>query len=367
MEVKQQSSRWASVIPALFSFFGILALILDAKTAVSSAAEGLQLCLQTVVPSLFPFLVAARLFLRSGAAQWCTRAVGPIMEPIFGLPPQGASALVLGMLSGYPVGAQTAASLYASGQLTKEETERLLGFCSNAGPAFIFGMVGGLFGSGKVAAVLFGVHIVSALLTGLVLRPKGPAVTTPRRKAALESSTGLDLPSAMTGAIKTMGLICGYIILFQVIAAFLEQALGTWLAPAVKIGMAGLLELSGGCSLLPQLEAAGLRYCMASGFLAFGGLCVWLQTKSVLAPYRLTGRCYLPGKILQGTIAVLLTWGIQVLFPSWLPRVLTAAAFPNHAGLLRATGIVTALFLSIVGIWCIRLRKKGGNEEAFDI
>ena len=67
------------------------------------------------------------------------------MEPIFGLPPQGASALVLGMLSGYPVGAQTAASLYASGQLTKEETERLLGFCSNAGPAFIFGMVGGLF------------------------------------------------------------------------------------------------------------------------------------------------------------------------------------------------------------------------------
>lgn len=117
----------------------------------------------------------------------------------------------------------------------------------------------------------------------------------------------------------------------------------------------------------PQLEAAGLRYCMASGFLAFGGLCVWLQTKSVLAPYGLTGRCYLPGKILQGTIAVLLTWGIQVLFPSWLPRVLTAAAFPNHAGLLRATGIVTALFLSIVGIWCIRLRKKGGNEEAFDI
>lgn len=180
--MKQQSSRWASVIPALFSFFGILALILDAKTAVSSAAEGLQLCLQTVVPSLFPFLVAARLFLRSGAAQWCTRAVGPIMEPIFGLPPQGASALVLGMLSGYPVGAQTAASLYASGQLTKEETERLLGFCSNAGPAFIFGMVGGLFGSGKVAAVLVRRSHRLRPAHRSVLRPKGPAVTTPAPK-----------------------------------------------------------------------------------------------------------------------------------------------------------------------------------------
>lgn len=96
-------------------------------------------------------------------------------------------------------------------------------------------------------------------------------------------------------------------------------------------------------AVCPQLEAAGLRYCMASGFLAFGGLCVWLQTKSVIAPYGLTGRYYLSGKVLQGTIAVLLTWGIQVVYPSWLPRTLPTAAFPNHAGLLRATAIVTAL------------------------
>lgn len=102
----------------------------------------------------------------------------------------------------------------------------------------------------------------------------------------------------------------------------------------------------------------GLRYCMASGFLAFGGLCVWLQTKSVIAPYGLTGRHYLAGKVIQGTIAVLLTWGIQVLFPSWLPRSLPAAAFPNHTGLLRATAIVTALFLCAMGIWCLQLRKR---------
>ena len=67
MEVKQQSSPWAAAIPALLSFFAILALILDAGTAVSAAGRGLQLCLETVVPSLFPFLVAARLFTGSGA------------------------------------------------------------------------------------------------------------------------------------------------------------------------------------------------------------------------------------------------------------------------------------------------------------
>ena len=367
MEVKQQSSPWAAAVPALLSFFAILALILDAETAVSAASAGLQLCLQTVVPSLFPFLVAARLFTSSGAVEWCARVVGPVMGPAFGLPPQGAAALVLGLLGGYPVGAQTAATLYGERLLTKAEAERLLAFCSNAGPAFIFGMVGGLFGSGKIAAVLFGIHIVSALLTGLIFRPRGNQVLASSGNTIRKPASKLDFSAVMTGAVKTMGLICGCIVLFQVIVAFLERALGTWMPPAVEIGLSGLLELAGGCSRLPQLEAAGLRYCMASGFLAFGGLCVWLQTKSVIAPYGLTGRYYLSGKVLQGTIAVLLTWGIQVVYPSWLPRTLPTAAFPNHAGLLRATAIVTALFLCGLGIWCLRLRKKAGKEEALDV
>lgn len=365
--MKQQSSPWAAAAPALLSFMAILALILDAGTAVSAAAEGIQLCLQTVVPSLFPFLVASRLFLASGAAQWCTRVVGPVMGPAFGLPAQGASALALGMLSGYPVGAQTAASLYGAGQLSKEEAERLLAFCSNAGPAFIFGMVGGLLGSGKIAAVLYAIHICSALLTGLVLRPRGAPVRSGRRELQGRTET-VDLPAAVAGAVRTTGLICGYIVLFRVIGAFLARAFATWMPPAVEIGVAGLLELAGGCSRLPELDAAGLRYCMASGFLAFGGLCVWLQTQSVIRPYGLTGRYYLFGKILQGTIAVLLTWGAQVLLPNWLPRILPTASFaPNHAGLLRATGVVTALFLLCVGIWCLQLRKKAGKQAAADV
>lgn len=215
------------------------------------------------------------------------------MGPAFGLPSNGAAAVVLGLLGGYPVGAQTAASLYGSGQLTRKEAEQLLAFCSNAGPAFIFGMVGGLFGSGKIAAVLFAIHIISAVLTGLAFRTRGRQVPAATGRAVQPPSKQLDFSAMMAGAVKTMGLICGCIILFHVITAFLTRALGTWMPPAVEIGLSGLLELTSGCSRLPQLEAAGLRYCMASGFLAFGGLCVWLQTKSVIAPYGLTGRHYL--------------------------------------------------------------------------
>ena len=36
---------------------GMLALILDGRTAIEGARQGIGLCLRTVIPSLFPFFV----------------------------------------------------------------------------------------------------------------------------------------------------------------------------------------------------------------------------------------------------------------------------------------------------------------------
>ena len=36
---------------------GMLLLILDSKTAVTGAWDGIELCLRTVIPSLFPFFI----------------------------------------------------------------------------------------------------------------------------------------------------------------------------------------------------------------------------------------------------------------------------------------------------------------------
>ena len=40
----------------ILSAAGMLALILDGRTALQGASEGLALCMQAVIPSLCPFL-----------------------------------------------------------------------------------------------------------------------------------------------------------------------------------------------------------------------------------------------------------------------------------------------------------------------
>ena len=68
--------------------------------------------------------------------------------------------------------------------------------------------------------------------------------------------------------------------------------------------LTGMLELSGGIAALANLPIA-LRWklALASFFLGFGGLCVWMQTQAVLAPAGLSGCGMLLAKLAQGLLA----------------------------------------------------------------
>ena len=44
-------------LSGMFLALGLLILILDGKTAYNGAVDGIELCLKTVIPALFPFFV----------------------------------------------------------------------------------------------------------------------------------------------------------------------------------------------------------------------------------------------------------------------------------------------------------------------
>ncbi|MBQ9647799.1 MAG: sporulation protein, partial [Oscillospiraceae bacterium] len=154
----------------LLALFAAALLFFPAE-ASDAARQGLRLCFQTVLPSLFPFFVLSALVVASGAGDAFGRALEPVMRPLFYLSGAGASALALGLVGGYPVGARTVAELYRAGNLSKAEAERLLSFCNNAGPGFILGICGdAVFGSVRAGLYLYLVHVAAAVLTGVLLR-----------------------------------------------------------------------------------------------------------------------------------------------------------------------------------------------------
>ena len=132
-----QAKRYAL---GLGAGIGFLLLILDGRTALAGAAAGIELCIKSVIPTLFPFFVLSDVLI---CALWGGKS--SLLRPLgrlFGMPEGAESLLLSAFLGGYPVGTKEVSKACASGQLKKEDALRLLSFCNQPGPAFLFGMVG---------------------------------------------------------------------------------------------------------------------------------------------------------------------------------------------------------------------------------
>ena len=300
----------------------MLVLILDSKTALSGAAEGIHLCLKTLIPSLFPYFVLSNILTGALYGQEL-----PFLRPIASVCkiPAGACTLfAVGLLGGYPAGARNVAEMHRMGGLPTDQASRMIVFCNNAGPAFIFGILQTLFSDPMVPWLLWIVHIISALVVGMSL---------PR--ASIDDclhplSRPIKLTDALERAVHAMTAVCGWVVLIRTILAFLDRCLLHLLPVYAQVALAGLLELSNGCLRLGQLENEPLRFVLAAGLLAFGGICITLQTASVADAIPLN--LYFPGKMLQCSVSILLSCLlIPLVFPefyfNWVPvAVLSVAA-----------------------------------------
>ena len=278
------------------------ALLLWPEQAVAAARDGLRLCGNVIVPSLFPFFVLSSLVVELGLSRYLGRLFQRFMVPLFRVNGACASALALGFVGGYPVGARTAIALYRSGQCTKTETERLLAFCNNSGPAFIFGVVGaGIFHSGPVGLLLYLTHVAASLAVGLLFRfykpHDGPA--SPRGSSSVQFQTGnagAAFTRSVTGALSGILNICAFVICFTVILrlltlcgaldlaaevlAFLFRPLGLDRIWARRL-LTGVVELSSGVTALSGGAISG-RLSMAAFMLGWAGLSVHCQVLAFL-------------------------------------------------------------------------------------
>ena len=146
-------------------------LVVFTSEMTAAAKSGVELCWNVIIPSLFPFFVVSQLTVRLGLAEKLGRLAEPLMRPLFGVSGRCASALILGFIGGYPVGAKTVIALYSEGGITKTEAERMLAFSNNSGPAFILGVVGaGIFVDMRIGLILYLAHFAASIIVGLCFR-----------------------------------------------------------------------------------------------------------------------------------------------------------------------------------------------------
>ena len=141
---------------------------------------------------------------------------------------------------------------------------------------------------------------------------------------------------------KISAIVCGWVILFRTLVAFLNAWLLWRLPQWLQVLTIGFLELSNGCCELMRIDSVELRFVICSGMLAVGGICVMLQTISVTSG--LSIRNYLIGK------------GVQTVF-----SLVVSFLIVSTKGILCAAVILSFLFLFI------KIKNKSGNLTVYPV
>ena len=304
----------------LICLLGFAALVFSSSQVIESCRYAIELCLQLILPSLFPFFVLSVLLNKLGLPGLLGRLLAPAASKIYGISGAGASALFIGLTGGYPLGAAYIADMERSGAVAAAEGERLLAFCNNSGPAFIIGAVGaGAFGSSGAGLLLYLCHILAAMLCGLFFRSRDYC----REIQAIQLDSvyiSQALPEAVKQSVNALLNVCGFVMCFTVLVGLLDAggffsllcgrlstAFGLELSFS-HAALTGFLELGSGAGAMRAMKVTPLNMALAAGILGWGSLSVHFQNRAVISGSSLKGSYHLVGRLLSACIAMALAY-----------------------------------------------------------
>lgn len=302
------------------------ALLMSTQSVISCCRDALRLCLELIMPSLFPFFVISGLLNRLGLPAMLGSLLSPLASRLFHVSGAGASAFFIGITGGYPMGASYISDMLERRQIDEREASHLLSFCNNSGPAFIMGAVGaGVFHSAGVGLLLYAIHIFSALLAGVLLRPQETVVSAPCASYAPESIKTA-LPEAVRQSVVSTLNVCGFVVCFTVLTGLLD-ALGLFStltgAIAARFGLelhfvraalTGVLELGSAVGAMQGLAATPANLALAAAILGWGGISVHFQTAAVLADADIKTAPHFRGRLMSAALGAALGYILGTVF-----------------------------------------------------
>ncbi len=308
----------------------IAAVLLLFPRAVSQGISlGLENAAVLLIPSLFPFMVLSSFMIRSGACEPVGKMLSPVTKFLFGLPAAAASAILMSLVGGFPVGAKCIRLLYENGRITHAQAKRMSDFCVCSGPAFLITAVGTLLlHNAAVGIILYLSQVLSAILLGMLSRlfakdTQQPAVPSAAVPTDLMQSFILSCTDGASAIIELTAMVA----VFSGIMALLPQA-------------AVLLEVTAACKNLTDRPLWCIAF--ASGY---GGLCVHFQIFSLLKDLHISKLRFELFRLANAALSAGITYGICTLFR---PAVTTFAIAGNAAAELTSTSIVGAVSLLVM-------------------
>ena len=312
----------------------IIVLTVFSPRASEGAKSGMKMCADIILPSLLCVLILSNTIIKSRLSALLEKPFGFVFERFFHLPRRVCPAVILGLTAGYPAGILMTLSLYKASEIDDKTALRLARFNFCGGAAFTVTAVGTVtLKSTKTGVALFLICIASSLtvafIDGLFNRR---SVYDNNVFSEEKLSVSEALPKAVEASVKSIAVMCAYIVLFS---AFLS------VAEPPKMLMP-LIEITNGLCFQPSLPS--LSYI--AFFLSFGGFCIHFQLLGFLREIRVKYLDFFIGRTLCAFLSFIYTRLYLFVYPQQ-SEVFSTISQPSGFGF--AQGGVSLGIIMIIG------------------
>ena len=274
----------------------LILYLFNSNTIVNAIIDYSILFLTKLFPVSLLFFIFSSLLIEYGLIQ--------LIQKYLKVNTSGLYVLLISAISGFPSGAKYTKELLLKGLISLDEANKIIMFSHFPNPLFILGSVYMVLNDKSLCFKMLLAIIFSNLIIYLFSHKSKNKIINDYKIPSNFSSV---LSKAVSNSFNTLLLIYGTSLFFYLVATIITKymVLGT----NGFILLNGFFDLTKGVFSTTLTNNITLRAFYILLFIAFGGLSIHMQVKSIIADTEIKYRYFLFGRIL-GTM---LAFGIFLL------------------------------------------------------
>lgn len=267
--------------------------IIKRPTISMAILSAINIWVTNIFPALFPILILSDLIISTDLIKFITNIIGPIFTKLFKVSKYSSYVFVMSLLSGCPSNAKYIKDLLDNKLISKEEAIKTLSMSLLYNPILILTITPYLHKYD--AYLIIGLNILINLIIGFINR---------NQKCEINNTVDLipknfNLINSISKTIDTLLLVLGSLVLFIALSSLI-----TYNHPIID----GIFEITNGIKEMQIIDDYNNQIMITGILLAFGGLSIHTQIKSILKDYDLDYSLFYKSRIIHLVLFILILY-----------------------------------------------------------
>ncbi len=293
-----------------------LILIMNPNILIESVSTGMNLFINKLFVSLFPFFVLSEILINYNFHYYVSRVLKNLFTKIFKINSVSSTIIILSLLTGHPGNAKYIKDFLSRGIIDETEATKLLIFSFFPSPVFVITIVGFLmFGSIKIGIILLLIIYIINFTLGLIIRNKiNIKISNEVILYKAPMPIGIVLKNSIINSFNTLLLILGNIIVFTIIFNIFTSFFHV--SPILESVFASFIELTGGIKKISELFTNfNIRFSLSIFALIFAGTSIHSQIYSILSDYSIKYKKVFIYRLITAILSSALIYIILLIIP----------------------------------------------------